>query len=108
MEMEAKTENSIINGLVRRIVEAVSPERIILFGSSARGDQSACSDLDVLVVKACASRRDVAQRIYRALIGTGRPVDVVVVTPEDIDRYRNSPSMVIEPALREGKVIYAA
>lgn len=108
MDMEAKTENSIINGLVRRIVDAVSPERIILFGSFARGDQSASSDLDVLVVKACASRRDVAQRIYRALIGTGCPVDVVVVTPEDIDRYRNSPSMVIAPALREGKVIYAA
>ena len=35
-------------------------------------------------------------------------VDVVVVTPEDVGRYRNSPSMVIEPALREGKAIYAA
>ncbi len=108
MDKKAETENSVIEGVVRRIVDAVSPERIILFGSAARGDQSAYSDLDVLVVKACASRRDVTQRIYRALIGAGRPVDVVVVTPEDIDRYRNSASMVIEPALREGKVIYAA
>lgn len=108
MDRVAQTENSVIDSVVRRIVDAVSPDRIILFGSTARGNQSACSDLDVLVVKACASRREVAQRIYRALIGVGKAVDVVVVTPEDVDRYRNSTSLVIEPALREGKVIYAA
>ena len=108
MEMETQPENSVIDSVVRRIVDAVSPDRIILFGSTARGNQSACSDLDVLVVKACVSRREVAQRIYRALIGVGKAVDVVVVTPEDVDRYRNSPSLVIEPALREGKLIYAA
>jgi hypothetical protein len=42
------------------------------------------------------------------LIGVGRAVDVVVVTPEDIERFGASPALFIEPALREGKVIYAA
>lgn len=93
---------------VRRIVEAVQPQRVILFGSAARGDGDGASDLDFLVVKQCACRREVAAKIYRALIGVGRAVDVVVVTPEDVGRYRNSPCTVIEPAMREGKVVYAA
>jgi hypothetical protein len=41
------------------------------------------------------------------LFGVGQAVDVVVVTPEDIERYGNSPALVIEPALREGKVVCA-
>lgn len=97
-----------LNEIVRRIVRAAQPERIILFGSAARGEGDAESDIDVLVVKQCAQRREVAGRIYRALIGVGRAVDVVVATPADVERYRNSPSMVIAPAMSEGRVIYAA
>ena len=41
------------------------------------------------------------------LFGVGQDVDVVVVTPEDIERYGDSTALVIEPALREGKVVYA-
>jgi uncharacterized protein len=98
----------VLREVVRRIVLAVQPERIILFGSSARGDAKADSDIDVLVVKPCAQRREVAGKIYRALIGVGRAVDVVVATPDDLERYRNSPSMVIAPAINEGREIYAA
>ena len=98
----------ILREVVRRIVQVAHPERIILFGSSARGDSHADSDIDVLVVKDCVQRREVAGRIYQALIGVGRAVDVVVATPADIERYRNSPSMVIAPALGDGRVIYAA
>ncbi len=92
---------------VRRIVETVQPQQVILFGSVARGDSAPDSDIDLLVVKQCKQRREVAARIYRALIGVGRAVDVVVVTPEDIERYRHSRSMVVSPALREGRVVYA-
>jgi len=98
----------LLREIVRRIVHATQPDRIILFGSSARGDGDAYSDIDVLVVKQCAQRREVAGKIYQALIGVGRAVDVVVATPDDIERYRNSPSMVIAPAIGEGRVIYAA
>ncbi len=41
------------------------------------------------------------------LFGVGQAVDVVVVTPEDVDQYQDSFALVIEPALREGRVIYA-
>lgn len=94
--------------IVRRIVQVAHPEKIILFGSLARGGGDAESDIDVLVIKRCVRRREVAGTIYQALIGVGRAVDVVVVTPDDVERYRESPSMVIAPALKEGQVIYAA
>lgn len=95
--------------IVRRVVEAAQPERIVLFGSAARGDPSEHdSDVDLLVVKEGAHRRKLAGDIYENLAGVGRAVDVVVVTPEDVERFGSSPSLVIEPAMREGRVIYDA
>lgn len=73
-----------------------------------RGTPGKDRDLDLLVVKRGMPRRKLAQEIYLRLIGVGRAVDVIVVTPEDLDRFSDSPALIIEPALREGKVIYAA
>lgn len=101
-------DDSVLQEIVRRIVEVAKPERIILFGSAARGTPGPDSDLDLLVVKRGAHRRKLAGEIYMNLIGVGRAVDVVVVTPEDIERFGDSPALIIEPALREGREIYAA
>jgi len=94
--------------IIERIVEAAQPEKIILFGSAAREEMGPNSDVDLLVIKAGAHRLDLTGQIYRNLHGVGAAVDVVVVTPEDIERYRESPALVIAPALKEGKVVYAA
>jgi len=94
--------------IIRRIVEVAQPEKIILFGSAARGKMGPHSDVDLLVVKSEAHHRKLAMEIYRNLPGVGCAVDVVVVTPEDIERYGNCPALVIEPAIREGRVVYAA
>ncbi|MFQ5615692.1 MAG: nucleotide sugar dehydrogenase [Anaerolineales bacterium] len=96
-----------LDDIVQRVVEVAQPEKIILFGSVARGKMRPDSDIDLLVVKSGVHRRRLAQAIYMSLLGAERAVDVVVVTPEDIERYKDSFSLVIEPALREGKVIYA-
>jgi predicted nucleotidyltransferase len=92
---------------VSRIVEAADPERVILFGSAARGDDSLSSDLDFLVVKdgKYDYHRTIAA-LYRAVAKVDREVDLVLVTPAEVERYRNSPSVVICPAMREGKVVY--
>lgn len=95
--------------LVERIVAAAHPLRIILFGSIARAEAGRHSDIDVLIVAPDGShRRKTAQAIYRGLLGFGLPVDVVVATPSDLEKYRDSPALVYREALRYGKELYAA
>jgi len=98
---------SVLDEIVQRIVEVATPEKIILFGSGARGEFSSHSDVDLLVVKSGVDRLDLMGQIYQNLHGVEAAVDVIVVTPEDIEKYGNSHALVIAPALREGKVIYA-
>jgi len=64
--------------------------------------------LPSVVIKSGVHRRKVVMEIYRNPPGVGCAVDVVVVTPEDIERYGDCPALIIEPAIREGRVIYAA
>ncbi|MEN6356432.1 MAG: nucleotidyltransferase domain-containing protein [Armatimonadota bacterium] len=98
-----------IADLVKRIVEAVEPLRIILFGSTARGDTGPYSDIDVLVVvNEGMHRRKSAQHIYSRLLGFGIPVDVVVATPSDLELYGGSPGLVYREAIKEGRELYAA
>ncbi len=95
--------------IIRRIVRVASPERIILFGSAARGETGPHSDLDLLVIK--SGEFDYGRLvgdIYVNLHGVGQAVDVIVVTPEDVERYRDVPYLVIASALREGKEVYRA
>ena len=100
---------AVLDEVVRRIVEVAQPDEIILFGSAARGEIGPDSDLDFLVVKSgVPHRRRLAQAIYLALFGIAVPVDVIVVTPEDIQALRDKMGTMIGPALREGKRVYAA
>ena len=98
----------ILQEIVRRIVAAVQPEKIILFGSAARGEMGSDSDLDFLIITACGHRRRTARKIRRGLIGIGFPIDLIVAKPEDIERYGDEIGLIYRPALKEGKVLYAA
>jgi predicted nucleotidyltransferase len=95
--------------VVKRIVEAVHPLRVILFGSAARGDGGLHSDLDFLIVMPDGiHRRQTARCIFRRLSGMGFAKDVVVVTEEDVRRFKDNPSLIVMPALQEGKELYRA
>ncbi len=97
----------ILTEIIHRIVRVAQPDKIILFGSAARGEMGPDSDLDLLVVKSGVTHRGyLTDTIYENLIGVGQAVDVVVVTPEDIKRYADAFCLVIHPALKEGKVVY--
>jgi predicted nucleotidyltransferase len=98
----------VLAEIISRIVEVARPENIILFGSAARGEMRPNSDVDLLVIKSGAHRLNLTGEIYLNLHGVEEAVDVVVVTPEDVERYRDSDPLVIAPALRGGKVVYAA
>jgi len=104
----AQVRQEVLNEIIWRIVQVAQPERIILFGSASRGEMGPNSDVDLLVVKSWVHKRRLAQAIHMNLVGVGQAVDVIVVTPEDIERYRNAIGLVIEPASRKGKVVYGA
>jgi len=93
--------------LVRRIAERFSPDKIILFGSSARGDASPDSDIDLLVLfSEPADPNKRAAELYASLVEFSRPMDIVVSTTSRFERYRNVVNTLYWPASREGKVLY--
>ena len=93
--------------MVRRIAEGFAPEKIILFGSHARGDARGESDVDLLVLfSEVENPRERAAELYTALIGCGVPKDIVVSTTGRFERYRNVVNTVYWPAAREGRVLY--
>lgn len=109
MEPAIILNETTLDELVQRIVETVCPRRILLFGSAARGQMGPNSDLDILVIMPDGiHRRRTAQDIYRGLLGMGIAKDVVVVTESDIRKYGDNPSLVLFPALREGRELYCA
>ncbi len=106
---KGRVKRQILDEVIRRVVEAAQPDKIILFGSAARGEMGPNSDLDLLVVKGGKFHRGrLTTAIYRRLAGSGAAVDVIVVTPEEVERYRDTHCLVICPAMKEGKVVYGA
>lgn len=100
-------KTALMAEMVRRIVTNWNPDQIILFGSYARGEAGTDSDVDLLVVVPLnRDRRTVRLGIRRALSGIGLPKDVVVVSPQEMERYRECPGTIIRAALGEGKILY--
>ena len=100
-------DQETLDDIIRRVVETAEPERIILFGTAARGEMNRHSDVDLLIVKEGGDAR-LRARIYEKLYGVRVAVDAILVSPADVERYRNSHALVIKPALLEGRVVYDA
>lgn len=104
---DKKLSRTTLQEIVRRIVETAQPEKIILFGSAVRGEMGPNSDVDLLVIKGGEfDQSRLVGDIYMNLHGVGQAVDVILVTPDQVERYRNTHCLVIAPALREGQEIY--
>ena len=107
--LRTATVQDAIAEMVRRIVSQFAPDKIILFGSHARGQAGPDSDVDLLVVmplQESGSKRERAIEMYGVLAGMGVPKDVIVVTPEEFEAYRDAQGTVIRTAHQEGKVLY--
>jgi len=101
------TTQTAIHQMVNRIAKRFKPDKIVLFGSHARDTAGADSDVDLLVVmRTTSTRRHQATAIDKSLMGIKMPADVIVATPEDIERCKDRIGSIIRPALREGKVVY--
>lgn len=97
----------LLGEIVTRILAVGAPHRIVLFGSRARGDVRADSDLDLLIVEdSRLPRYRRPPRYLRALVGVFPAKDVVVWTPAEVDAWRDVPHAFITTALREGRTLY--
>ena len=108
-EEEGLRSDPTIRDLIERIVNAVHPLRIILFGSAARGDDHAHSDLDVLVI--VPDRMPMGQAedaMYRCMWGFGIPVDLIAITEEQLREQRDKLNLVVHSAVKDGQGIYRA
>lgn len=109
--MMAGVSDALLDQMVEKIVEEVDPDQIILFGSRARGDARAGSDIDLVVVEAEPfgperSRRLETARLYRTLSGLGVAKDILLYSRDEVEYWRDSINHVLARALREGRVLY--
>lgn len=108
MAIKQASARKQIREMVDRIVARFHPDRIILFGSHARGEAGADSDVDLLVIMPLAgSRREKAIEIGVAVHDILVPKDILVTTPQDFERRKDIVGTIERPAAREGKVLYA-
>ena len=105
---EILKQHNIINHMIDIITKSFSPEKILLFGSRARGEEIIDSDVDLLVIMNIdkKDKRKIKQQMYCKLSGIGLSKDIVVVTPVEVEKYKNIIGTVIYPAIQEGKVLY--
>ena len=101
--------NEFISIMTERIVQGFDPLQIILFGSQARGNADPQSDIDLLVVFAeLRDKRKTALDIMRTLSDLPAAKDILVSTPEELERHRTRIGSVLRYAQREGKILYAS
>jgi uncharacterized protein len=97
-----------LQSAIRKLADVFHPERIILFGSQARGDANDRSDVDLLVITDIrGNRRSMMVDMDRALRGSGFARDIVILTPDEFERDKVIPGTIARPAWKEGKVLYA-
>ena len=97
----------VIRRMVDRIVERFHPEKVILFGSHARGEANADSDVDLLVVMPVrGSVRRKRVQVRMALREPEVSKDILISRPDEFERYRGVVGTVEQVAASEGKVLY--
>jgi predicted nucleotidyltransferase len=100
------SENTIQQA-VDRLVSAAHPNKVILFGSYARGDANKDSDLDLMVIeRELPNKFEEMIRLRQALRTLHIPVDVLVYSQEYVDEWGHLPGSALYWALKEGKVMH--
>jgi predicted nucleotidyltransferase len=102
-----RSRRAAIDEMVRRIAAAIDPDRIIIFGSNARDQTHADSDVDLLIIAPSDEPRwKRTVPLYRLLAGIGVPKDLLWWTPDEIGQWEHVPTHFVATALREGEVLY--
>ncbi len=105
---KVKISRTMMKKMVNRIVDHFNPEKIILFGSHARGDAGPDSDVDLLIVMPVeGSKREKQLEVRAILDDIPIPKDVIVTRPEDFEWRKEIVGTIERPADQEGKILYA-
>ena len=108
-EQSADDIEDVIHEAARLLVEAAHPEKIILFGSYARGDFTEDSDLDFLVIlSAVEDTFEEMMRLERVLLTLPVPVDVLVYSTDDVRERAHLRGTVLYHALTDAKILHDA
>ena len=93
--------------IVGRLVAAIHPDKIILFGSRARGAPRPDSDVDLLVIAPSDQPRYCrAGPLYGLLSDILVPMDILVYSPQEVDDWSQVPQAFVTTAVREGTILY--
>ncbi|MFH1416053.1 MAG: nucleotidyltransferase domain-containing protein [Elusimicrobiota bacterium] len=96
-----------IDRIKKIVVEKINPERIILFGSGAKGEMGKDSDIDLLIVRETDLKPNKRAAGIRSLIRPySYPLDIIVYTPSEFDKYKDVPGSFLNDTLEEGKILY--
>jgi predicted nucleotidyltransferase len=97
----------LLEEVVRRIRSVGSPRKIVLFGSRARCDARADSDLDLLIIEESdLPRYKRSPPYYHVLTGLFPAKDILVYTPDEAEEWSSVPNAFVTTALREGRTLY--
>lgn len=104
--METDFEKEVQN-ITRQIIEKYKPQKIILFGSAARGERHLDSDADFLIIKQETPLYG-ADRIRELsrLIDRNIPIDLLIYRPEEFQKRVQMDDPFVKSILKEGKVLY--
>ena len=98
--------DEILKKILEKILEVINPDKVILFGSRAKGTAHKGSDYDLLIIRRGSERNQkIAQKIYMHL-DLPVSVDLIVQTPETIEINKKMFHSVVKEALEQGEVIY--
>ena len=91
-------DQKVLDEIIRRIVACSYPD-----------EMGPASDIDLLVIKNGEfDAGHLTEEIYMNLLGIGKAVDVIVISSQDAERFRNSPYFIVYPALQQGREVYHA
>lgn len=107
--MTEKEINQKIKNVVDEIVKEYKPEKIILFGSFAWGKPTKDSDIDLFVVKKSdKSTLEMTKDVYEIIFDKGEAVDVLVYTPDQLEKRKKLGDYFVLNIINNGKLLYVA
>jgi predicted nucleotidyltransferase len=99
--------NDSLEKAIKTIVRVAEPDKIILFGSHARGDDKPGSDYDLLVLKrGVKKQRSLTQKIYLSFKDIGAPIDVIVADLDKYEHLKTDPYLIYSEADKNGRMVY--